>query len=63
MTVQCDSTVSQYSGDLTDKEHVPSLTVPLTPREVHQVELCLPDVLVTEGVAVDDLEVDGEDGV
>ena len=48
---------------MTDEEHVRSLTVPLTPREVHQVELCLPDVLVAEGVAVDDLEVDGEDGV
>ena len=38
-------------------------TVPLTAGQVHQVQLGLPDVLVAQGVAVDDLEVDGEDGV
>ena len=38
-------------------------TVPLTASQVHQVQLGLPDVLVAQGVAVDDLEVDGEDGV
>ena len=38
-------------------------TVPLTTGQIHQVQLGLPDVLVPEGVAVDDLEVDGEDGV
>ena len=37
--------------------------MPLTAGQVHQVQLGLPDVLVTQGVAVDDLEVDGEDGV
>ena len=41
----------------------PRLAVSLTARQVHQVQLGLPDVLVAEGVAVDDLEVDGEDGV
>ena len=35
----------------------------LTPSQVHQVQLGLPDVLVAQGVAVDHLQVDGEDGV
>ena len=38
-------------------------TVPLTAGQVHQVQLGLPDVLVAQGVAVDDLEVDGEEGL
>ena len=37
--------------------------MPLTASQVHQVQLGLPDVLVTQGVAVDHLQVDGEDGV
>ena len=41
----------------------PRLPVSLTPRQVHKVQLGLPDVLVAQGVVVDDLEVDGEDGV
>ena len=37
--------------------------MPLTASQVHQVQLGLPDVLVAQGVAVDHLQVDGEDGV
>ena len=37
--------------------------MPLTAGQVHQVQLGLPDVLVAQGVAVDHLQVDGEDGV
>ena len=37
--------------------------MPLTAGQIHQVQLGLPDVLVAQGVAVDHLQVDGEDGV
>ena len=41
----------------------PRFPMALAASQVNQVQLGLPQVLVAEGISIDDLQVHGEDGV